>query len=134
VLPATPPIVSAASTSQPVLTPPPATAKHQWFVSRQNGREQGPYTAAQLKTFVSKELLVPDDFIRRGDLKSPVKAASVKGLFTASQNAVPASTASSKNESVKLMVSRTQGVPPDSRCATRLRAWHPERKLAKVEN
>ncbi len=53
---------------------------HEWFVAR-GGKEIGPVTAQRLKEMASSGELVPDDHVRRGDMKTPTKAGSIKGLF-----------------------------------------------------
>jgi hypothetical protein len=53
---------------------------HDWFVVRK-GKEVGPVTAQRLKEMVADGELTPDDLVRRGDMKSPTKAGSIKGLF-----------------------------------------------------
>lgn len=53
---------------------------HQWFVIR-NGREQGPFTSQQLKSFATEGKIRPDDLIRRNDKSKSYPASEVKGLF-----------------------------------------------------
>lgn len=53
---------------------------HQWFVVRK-GMEQGPFSGSQLKSFATSGQLNTLDLIRRHDMKSPVQAHEVKGLF-----------------------------------------------------
>lgn len=51
-----------------------------WFVVR-SGKEHGPVTAAKLKQMAATGELRPGDAVRREDMKAPVKASAVKGLF-----------------------------------------------------
>ncbi len=54
--------------------------KQQWFITAA-GREQGPFTAEQLRRFVSSGKIRSDMGIRRGDLSNTVPAVQVKGLL-----------------------------------------------------
>ncbi len=54
----------------------------QWFITA-NGREQGPFTPAQLKSFADQGRLRPDMLVRRQDMTTPVPAGQVKGLLPA---------------------------------------------------
>jgi hypothetical protein len=65
---------------------------HQWFVLR-NGKEQGPFNAQQLKSFAKAGKLHTDDLIRRDDMKSPIQAHQIKGLFD-----MPSAAASQSSE------------------------------------
>lgn len=53
---------------------------HDWFVVRK-GKEAGPVTAQRLKEMVADGKLTPDNLVRRGDMKTPTEAGSIKGLF-----------------------------------------------------
>ncbi|MBS0207577.1 MAG: DUF4339 domain-containing protein [Planctomycetes bacterium] len=57
---------------------------NQWFVVR-NGKEQGPFTSQQLRTFASQGQLRPADDLRRDDMKVAVHAHTIKGLFPAAE-------------------------------------------------
>ena len=58
----------------------PAPSVVQWFITA-NGREQGPFTPAQLKTLAEQGRLRPDMLVRRQDMATPVPASQVKGLL-----------------------------------------------------
>ncbi len=60
----------------------------QWFIVRE-GREQGPFSAEQMKSMVVTKGLGPDDLVRRDDMAGPVKAAKVKGLLAPSVQQKP---------------------------------------------
>jgi hypothetical protein len=51
-----------------------------WFVIR-NGKEEGPFMAAQLRELVASQKLSRADQIRREDMKQPIVAEKVQGLF-----------------------------------------------------
>jgi len=51
-----------------------------WFVLH-SGKETGPYTVQQMKQMAATGKLAPGDLVRRGDMKTPSKASSIKGLF-----------------------------------------------------
>lgn len=53
----------------------------EWYVVR-DGKEIGPFTLAALKERAAKGFLSPDTLIRHVDAEKPVKAGTVKGLFT----------------------------------------------------
>jgi antitoxin component YwqK of YwqJK toxin-antitoxin module len=52
----------------------------QWFVFR-GGKEEGPYTATQLKAMAASGAVKPTDQVRRGDAQTLRPASAVKGLF-----------------------------------------------------
>lgn len=72
-----------------------------WFIVR-DGKESGPFSAAQLKQLAATGALQPDEKVRRGDMQAATKASAIKGLFTAT----PASTAASPPHST------TAATPP----------------------
>jgi hypothetical protein len=82
---------------------------HQWFIVR-DGKEQGPFTAGELKDHVEHGRLTPDDHVRRGDLKAARRASSIKGLFAevvpvvqaVAPPPLPTSTAKSKSRRAAL--------------------------------
>ncbi len=51
-----------------------------WFIVR-DAKENGPYTAQQLKQMAASGKLHPDDKVRRSDMKAATKASTIKGLF-----------------------------------------------------
>lgn len=51
-----------------------------WFVLRE-GIEEGPHPAGRLRAMAAAGTIRPDDKVRREDMKAPVTAESVKGLF-----------------------------------------------------
>jgi|694.fasta_scaffold35853_10 hypothetical protein len=53
----------------------------EWFFVK-NGKEIGPISTTQLKQMVVNETIVPTSLIRRGDLKKPLEASKIKGLFS----------------------------------------------------
>lgn len=59
-----------------------------WHVVR-NGEEQGPFTSQQLREFVKAGTLLPNDGIRRGDMKDFVRASSIKDLFPTPEVSAP---------------------------------------------
>jgi membrane protein YdbS with pleckstrin-like domain len=64
-----------------------------WFVQLA-GRDQGPFTATQLKQFADAGKINPDVLVKKGASTSWVKARQVQGLFSSGQSqqqAVPAS-------------------------------------------
>lgn len=52
-----------------------------WFITAA-GREQGPFSAQQLKQFVAEGKLKPDMMVRKDGAGDPVPAGEVKGLFS----------------------------------------------------
>lgn len=63
-------------------------AQQPWFVVR-GGREEGPYTATQLKAMAASEAVKPNDKIRRSDVETARPASAVRGLFPEGEVARP---------------------------------------------
>jgi hypothetical protein len=59
-----------------------------WFVIR-NGKEQGPFSAAQLRQFAASDQIKRNDQLRREDMTQPVVAESIKGLFESAVQTKP---------------------------------------------
>lgn len=76
-----------------------------WFIIR-DGKETGPFTAQQLKQMVVSGKLQPDDKVRRSDMKTAIRAGSIKGLFasveaTATKSSPPPPTATAPPDAKK---------------------------------
>ncbi len=78
---------------------------HDWFVVH-DGKEQGPFTAHQLKEMAATGKLQPDDKVRRGDMKAASKASAIKGLFTG-KSRTPAPTGPNTDSSAPNSARRT---------------------------
>ena len=53
-----------------------------WFVTV-NGKEKGPYAAAQIRKFVKQEKIFADTMIRKQGMSEPMRADEIKGLLPA---------------------------------------------------
>jgi GYF domain 2 len=79
-----------------------------WFIVH-DGKEQGPFSGAELKARVIAGTLLRDDFVRRDDMQTPMKASVVKGLFPDTHTKVreAADSVGETAESVKKVAANT---------------------------
>ncbi|TVR14513.1 MAG: RDD family protein [Planctomycetota bacterium] len=61
----------------------PAPQAAQWFVTKSDGQEAGPFSNQQMKTLVAQAKIGPSTLVRRGDTPKAIPAANVQGLLTA---------------------------------------------------
>lgn len=81
----------------------------QWYCQH-DGKEQGPFTAAQLRKLVEFGTLVPTDLVWRGDSPKKVLASNVSGLFPAKPH--PSARPCSPQPQVPPPLPTTQHAPP----------------------
>ncbi len=56
-------------------------AQQEWFIVRDGGTEEGPFSGQQLKHMAASGRLKKSDLVRRGDAQTAKRASDIKGLF-----------------------------------------------------
>lgn len=81
-------------------------AQQDWFVVREGGKEEGPYSAQQLKQMAATGCLKKNDLVRRGDAQTTKRAGDIKGLFAEFETTKVAPTAVAAPEASRSIASR----------------------------
>lgn len=55
--------------------------QQQWFIVREGGKEEGPFSGSDLKQMAATGRLKKVDLVRRGDAQTAKRASDIKGLF-----------------------------------------------------
>jgi hypothetical protein len=58
-----------------------AQQQQEWFIVRDGGKEEGPFSGQQLKQMAASGRLKRTDLVRRGDAQSAKRASDIKGLL-----------------------------------------------------
>ncbi len=81
-------------------------AQQDWFVVREGGKEEGPYSGQQLKQMAATGRLKKNDLVRRGDAQTAKCAGDIKGLFAEAETTKVAPTAVAAPEASRSIASR----------------------------